>query len=139
MSYQIRWLLHDRVIYDQIWGCQTLEEIQQASKDIEIFLNTGESPVHIVIDSRELQEVPLNLKALRQSTQYLRNPSIGWVIHLNNAQRPILDFLAEMLVSFFQVQYHRTQTVEQAITFLSQKDPSLIWDADAENKIGRVL
>jgi hypothetical protein len=138
MPYQISWLLQDRVIYARLEGVQTIEEIRQANSELKTFLVVGKPPIHLLLDSRKLEGVPLNLAELRQSTKNVRNPGVGWVIHLNNVQSPLLDFLADILAKFLEVRYRRVRTVEEAVAFLKQQDPSLVWDTETEKIEGRI-
>lgn len=124
-----QWLEEPRIILTQLSGQLSGEEAQQLSAAQEEFLNTGQAPVHIVVDLTDMESIPTNLRDYLTMGSYLRNPALGWVVLVGG--NVLVNFILQVLSQAFHLQCAKRETVAAAVTFLAEQDNTLHFEAHA--------
>ena len=124
MATQTSWYIKDRVVLCRVDGNFTLDEIKQASDEIKSLLEQGRRPVHVISDVRELKEYPIRLGDIKNSTEYLRHPAMGWQIVVSH-QNQLIRFLATVLGQAVHVNIRVVSTMEEATAVLERIDQGL--------------
>lgn len=93
----------------------------------ENYLETGEAPVHNIIDATELGDFPKSLKVLRESSKYsVEHPNAGWNILVGFSSNPLLKFLSSAVSQITGVKFKQVDSIEEAQAVLRRVDSSLV-------------
>lgn len=121
MSCEIKWFADHRIIMCTVIGDITIEEVKQANEDIKVLLDQGRSPVHVISNVLELGNFPLNLTQIKNSTDYLYHPAMGWQVVAGH-HNPMIRFIASVASQVAHVNLRMVDTMDEAITFLERVD-----------------
>jgi hypothetical protein len=124
MPYKLSWSLDGRVAQAALTGNISVEEMEAfAQALIDKFLNTGQSPVHIIADTRNMRQFPTSLIKVKEvNEEWLHHPNLGWVVVVGNGNI-LLNFLAAAVTKMSGVNYRMVATQEEAIAALKNMDP----------------
>lgn len=125
MAFNIQWHTPQRVIYAHIWGQSSAEEAQQVAQRFQTLLDeTTSGPVHLIIENSQLENIPTNLKGMKETLVYLAHPHIGWVVGVAKPN-PAVQFMEQFLIQNFKLRFHHADTLDEALHFLRLQDRSL--------------
>ena len=123
MAYEIAWRVEGRLIYLRVWDVMSLVEANEAVEKIVESLEKGNSPVHMIVDMRELRFSPTGIQANLQLNSYLRHPNLGWVVTVGGT--PLTQFISNVVKKFYPINMHHSDSLEASLDYLLRKDPSL--------------
>ena len=123
MSVKISWYVENRVILADVKGVIDENGMNSFNTDICNHLDNGQAPIHLVVDTTDIQQFPTNLNTLRKSQAYLTHPNIGWIIVINT--NPMLNFLVHVLTSVAKVKTRTVKTFSASEQLLATLDASL--------------
>lgn len=125
MPAQITWLIEGKVLHIRSWGRLTIEDFQMNKDIIMEMLNTATSPiVHTLLDETDVEAMPRNMVALRESTTWTNHPRFGWAISYGNDER-FLNFVTSFISQVARIRYRRFATAAEAIAFLQSREKDL--------------
>ncbi len=124
MPYEVSWYRPNRIIYERVYGELTLNEVQGTVVEIERMLEEGTSPIHLIVDMRELDKVKVPVKEIANVSRSLRSTKLGWVLLLSTG-KPLLDFLASVVSQVTRMQLAKRASLDQVDDFLLRQDASL--------------
>lgn len=124
MTHKIEWLSFPRILYIDLYGDLTLEDIESFSNDTIQYIEEGKAPVHIIIDDSKVGKPPIRLNSLKQSLRYAQHPSLGWHVAIGDVN-PVVNYVAPMIMKIFGVNFLRRKTKENALDFLYRQDSTL--------------
>ncbi len=130
MPHEISWYQEKRIVLNRLIGSLDVEAGTQASEATSQFLNEGVAPVHLIVDMTELKSFPTNITKVNTMNQYLKNPSLGWVVVIGG--NTLSQFLVNVLSQVIRFRVAQRPTLEQAVDFLRAQDPSLAVQAAVE-------
>ena len=144
VPYQFDWYIEKQVVYGEIWGTQTFEELKQSNADIiEYFDSVENRLVHLLICDQNLEQIPHNLLQMQKTLTYGKHPNLGWVIMIGNRDKSLKDsapeFLMTLLAKLGQVRFKRVPSLEDALAHLQEVDQTLDWDAVNENLHAQII
>lgn len=125
MPYEIRWHTENRVIYQRCFGVLTLDEMRENNEITMQYINSGTPLVHNIVDMREVESFPMNLKQMgdvfkRDQETLIR---LGWTVVIGLT--PIMRFFATVLIQIWGARYRFVTTLEEAEDFLLDRDVTL--------------
>ena len=123
MAYEIAWRVEGRLIYLRVWDIMPLIEAHEAVEKILEALSQGTSPIHMIVDMRELRFSPSGIQANLQLNSYLRHPALGWVVTVGGT--PLTQFIINIVRKFFPIKMHHSDSLDASLDFLRSNDPSL--------------
>ncbi len=126
MPYQINWHKQSRVLYVKLFGVLTDEESTEVSNINTKHLNEGTAPVHIIADVNELEKFPTNLRETSAFMQYLRNPSLGWVVVVGLSNNVLARFIVSVVSQVIRFHVTQRESIEEAMAFLEKQDATLV-------------
>jgi hypothetical protein len=126
MPFTSRWLIENRVVYTEVTGKLTSPEALEMSDAHAKFLDTGTKPVHILANARHLESAPVNIRQNLQMGQYLRHPSLGWLVVVNSPR--FATFVISMLGQVLHMRYATRDSLDEGMMFLASQDSSLQLD-----------
>jgi len=126
MSYNIAWLIPERVILVQVHQDSTMSEWGAIQNEIIALTETGTAPVHAIIDVAfnhgvmNLREVS-NVSGLKP----FNDPRMGWYVILQNSI--IIRFFASLVIQLFSPKGHfvMVSTMEEGVKVLKHHDSTL--------------
>lgn len=124
MPFEITWLIEKRLVLERLSGVLTPEELEARILKAKQFLESGQPPVHYVIDMREVEKIPLNLREIRHAARLYRHPALGWTVTFGISNR-IIHTLVTIAAKTIEARYRDFATQDEAIRFLYSLDPSL--------------
>lgn len=133
MSHSINWYIEKRIIYFQVSGDISMEEIFEGNSKIEAFLNEGNAPVHIIVDDEDVKKMPINIRELNGKFTAMRNPNVGRIIEIGQLN-PLLRYLMPMIAQLARINLIHRTTVADAMEYLANTDKTLNWE-DANDAV----
>lgn len=136
MSYELYWYVDKRVIGTRYEGEVTLEEMVANGNEMEAYLQTGEPPLFLLIDMRDIKKFPLNFKSMLEGMETYRskdNP-VGWTIVISRSR--FFSFFGVMASKVVGVPMHSCQTLEEANAFILHHAPELAPELALEHASG---
>jgi hypothetical protein len=124
MTVNISWYAENRVIFADVEGVVDMNEMNSSNDTFIKLLDSGQAPIHLLVDTSKLTQFPTNLNALRKSQGYLAHPNVGWIIMVNT--NPLLNFLAHMVTSIAKANTRMVKSLEEGKQLLRTLDASAI-------------
>ena len=137
MSSKAYWFLQDHIIYVQNAGDLTAEDFRSVDKEIIAFMKEAKesSPsarVHVLVDSLQMTKLPslLDLEGGR-ILKYMQQPNCGTtvVVGVNNS---LLNIISRLLTATMGVKLHMTDSLDKAVAYYKNLDPSVDGVPDVE-------
>ena len=122
MSVDVRWGVEKHVIQTTIGGNISIEELTDCAKATFSLLDAAPY-VHSIIDFGQLKHYP-PLNELIRLRAFFSHPHLGWVIIISNDKT--INFFS-MLVGSLNNRMRIFATMEQALAFLIEHDPSFAY------------
>jgi hypothetical protein len=126
MAYKLFWHQPQRVIYFEIIGHFTKEEMYEFCYRLrDEFLSSVNHDVHILIDTQSVQSHPQDLRLLRDATDiYGKHENLGWMLFLG-IDNPITKFLTNVLFQVVGTHFRTVENLEAALELLRGIDDSV--------------
>ncbi len=127
MSVEISWRQPRRVIYERFYDTVTIEELTSIQQTFFHYLSEGDAPVHSIIDMAAVHSFPKSLNQIRQALTPDPTGKGGSVVIVTGGN-PVLKFVTSMIsqVLFRQAQFTFCATLDEAVSYLRQRDPTVI-------------
>ncbi len=128
MPYTISWYIKNEIIYAHYSGAPTLAEMRQSLIDCNNLIDSSpRQQVHIFSDVGDVTQPVRPLDSLAIVREVGTRSRHGWTIILREK-----SFLIRMGVAFgttvFKTRNRTYASIEEAIKFMKQVDPTLSWD-----------
>jgi hypothetical protein len=123
-SVLVRWLVPNRVIYVEAAGAVDARVSQWIGSEIVSLIHScSTARVHLLGDVRGVTSLSPNLNV--RGSSVLTHPRRGYYVTVGATQNRALARLLVIVMNLIGLQYRDYATFEDALTFLSQSDPSL--------------
>ena len=133
MPVTMEWLVTNRVVIIVLKGTMSLDEIRQMDSDLNTMLEEGYaksgSPVHMVVQGRELINISHPLDAVKMST-IQHNQAFGIMI-VSGISNPIVNFVGKLYGSITGKKVMMAASMDAALETLKKQDSSLTNLAEA--------
>jgi len=120
----LKWLVDNHVIVSKIydWDAAGLAEHMVEANNL---LNSSNlTLVHTLWDFRDMATYPTSINDIRSAIKPLfANSRLGWVIVISD--NAMISFLSQVGSSMYGVRYYRVKTMEEALDYLQDRDPTL--------------
>ncbi len=126
--YSLDWLIPNKVAYARVYGRHTIEDMEQANADFEGLLHEAGQTVHLIMDMRAAENLPIQIKRGQEVLEVAKNPNLGWVVSVGSSNE-IVKYVGIMIVKIFRLRFQRLGNMQDVIDFLHSLDPSLDWSA----------
>ena len=121
----IEWLIENRVIIGKPEGNPSPEVLELASETYRTLIDQSDAPlVHVLVDESDLDTLPVSLKVLVDTLDFLKHPRLGWFILYGNDDL-MKNFVSSTLTGITQVRHRRFSTLEESLRFLAMVDTTL--------------
>jgi len=125
MPVQSRWLVEGQVIYTELVGDLTLEDIQAGSQGVIDLLEASNlDTVHLVGDQSKMGDIPVSLKLFNDAAEFMRHDKMGWFM-MYPSENKFAKFIASMISSLTKVQHRQCVSLEECLTTLKRMDDTL--------------
>ncbi len=126
MAFKVSWYIQGRVIYDEVWGAVTIDDVSGTSDALRVLLDEatgGEQRCHVIVDITRLSRLPLTLGQTNKAISHFKHPNLGWSLLVNRNKFAL--FLASVIAQMFRARFRAFATIEEALQFLIEQDASL--------------
>lgn len=123
MTYEVSWLLQDRIIYMLNTGIGTVEDVVNSTREVQVLLEKSQPFVHMIVDGRtETNDISLGdlLTIIRTSPA---SPNLGWFIYVS--ENKMNRFFGSIASQIAGAQTKSFPTLGEAIEFLQRADITL--------------
>ena len=124
MPIHVDWYIPKRVIFIQLDGDITINNIHITNQQLQDKLNVCEPLVHMLIDQSRIGRFPINLKEIRALLTVMRYEHFGHLIMYGKVSS-LGEFVSGMVARMGGLKLHTFKTEENALEFLMQQDESL--------------
>jgi hypothetical protein len=124
--FTLGWLIPNKVAYAHLFGEHTMQDIERANVDFNLLLEEAGQNVHLIMDMRDLERMPLSLASAQATLEVARHESLSWVVSVSS-DNPIIKYMGIMIVKLFRLRFRRCETMQEVIDFLASVDPSIDW------------
>lgn len=125
MPVDIFWYLPKRVLMVQLEGHTRFDEQRQLGEQVTAFLDEGEPPmVHILVNTESAYDQMVQISYAQQVLTFIKHEQLGWLLPYGPTKR-IRHFAASVLTQAAGVRYRYCKSLDDALDFLQQADPTL--------------
>ncbi len=122
MPYEMSWLVEKRVIYAQLYGYVTQEELAAYYQSMTALSQRSELLLHTLTDSSGMTGMKMSLRDL-QNMNFNGIHNLGWAILISPSK--INRFFASVITQLSHKRGRQFATVEEGLKFLQEMDDSL--------------
>jgi hypothetical protein len=124
MPFQSSWYVDKRVLYVELIGELTVEDLKGIVQ-MYYAIEETDGPLHSITDTSKMTKFPTNPAQLAGAFKgYKGNSTSGWSIILSN--NALANFAMVFVAKFSDARYKTAHSVEDAVQFLSEIDPTLV-------------
>lgn len=117
MSYAIKWYVDKQVIYIKLSGVVTTQEVTLLNRQTVEHVQQGIQPVHVIIDTLEVEAYPENLRWVMELMRNNRFSPTGWNVIVQ--KHKAIRLLGSTILSILGVPYHTCATLDEARAFFA--------------------
>ena len=115
-------MIEKRVIFQRLHGVFSVDDYYTRQQRELALLPEGTPPVHIVIDTSDVISTP-NFVEFARLPRIGKRDELGWIVLV--ITNPTFRFFASMLSQLAKRNYHIVATLDEAWTFLRERDDTL--------------
>jgi hypothetical protein len=125
MSFEIKWLVKQRVIWGNTGANFQVEELFQLNELMLEYLAeaTPGRLIHFIGDMRQVTVTP-SLRDQRQLT-FPTHPQFGWTVMYGLNTNPVAKMVMSIVTQLFRVRFREVADFEAALDFLQYVDITL--------------
>ncbi|RMG72593.1 MAG: hypothetical protein D6711_12660 [Chloroflexi bacterium] len=124
MPYKMMWLVEKRVIYTCFEGVITAEDLSQFLHELQAYIHNGTPPIHHISNGLKIERIKFSLSMLqRMVSRFKVVHQLSWNININ--ENRLVTTIASIGNYLINVNNHTVKTLDEAIAYLKQKDPTL--------------
>lgn len=125
MTLQTTWYIEGHITLTHFIGESTVDDLKQANQwALECTRAYPDRPVHHLVDATQQTRTAISASLMRDTMSVFKEPNYGWLVLIG-----INDVVSRMLVSIatqlFKINVHTVATMNEAVQFLQEIDPSL--------------
>ncbi len=117
MGFEINWRSETQTIYLKMMGVVTPSEVMDMNRATIVLAQEYPAPIHIIIDTLEVSEIPPNLRWVLQMMRTNPAAPTGWNIVVQ--KNPLIQLMASTILRVLGVPFYVCATLDEASTFLS--------------------
>lgn len=123
MPIDIMRIASDKIILVCVYGSITLPDVDQASQQIQAFLDEAHETTHLLAQVENLTDFPSSVQEVASVLGERAHPHLGWIIAcgLNSTLVFMLSILAQRTGTKFRL----FNQLEHGILFLKEMDETL--------------
>lgn len=123
MAYELSWLVENRVIYENLAGNLTLDELREVGKLVGEYVATGTPFVHLLADLTQVGKFPMNLREINNIFENPYPDRFGWMVGVTNNQ--VVRFFGTMIPQLQGARIRMFASADEALRFLQSVDETL--------------
>lgn len=130
MSYQVSWLLENRIMLISYDGVLTKAELQMYLADTmdvrdraNAILGAGGPLIHTITDARRMTKTEISLKEALKTVEIVRKQRVGWTVYIPANKMDL--FFASLGHQFAGVRFRNFASISEGINFLKEVDDTL--------------
>jgi hypothetical protein len=123
MPFRIDWLVEQHLVYINVHGVTTVDDLQAYDEyALRVLDNSPHPLVHTIYDYTHAQIVPPLQATVKMKAG--KHPNVGWVIFVN-MQDIMTRFILSTASQVFRLRFRSFKTLEEALDFIQAVDSTL--------------
>ena len=124
----VSWRIPQKVLYSQFSGTVHLQDLQEMMRIGYEMIDSESSAegIHGVVDVSRCEQYArdlMNLSAMKALSR--PHPRTGWVIMINPAPHPVMQFISASVIKLLKVNYAMVKSDTEAMAMLQHVDRGL--------------
>lgn len=117
MSYSLSWYIPDRLLHLELYGSQTVRQLEDISQEVLSIVESSETRLHILIDLTQLRSGYQTADHLRETQEYMNHIKLesAFVISGNKLNR-LITLMAFSLCSVPTMKFNSLVLAEKYLT-----------------------
>lgn len=125
MNVRLEWLIENRVMLLTLQGDICEDDFVGMGDQLAAMMDAGDAPIHLIADSSRQSKPLLDIHATRSIFSVLRSDKFGWAIHIGGTNNRAVGMISSVISQMLGIRYRPFDTIEDAIAFIEDQDPSL--------------
>jgi hypothetical protein len=125
MAYELSWYIDKRVLKLRVYGVNEMDEFEEINNHIQDYAQQGNPPVYLIVDVREVTQMPLNFNTMLQgmtADRWKNKIAFTWLVSDNR----LINFFGVLASKVATLPVYICKTLEEANTQLAHLDPALV-------------
>ncbi|MCA0455193.1 MAG: hypothetical protein LCI00_14555 [Chloroflexi bacterium] len=123
MPYHFEWVVPKRIALAQIKGYVAPDEVTTITLKSRDMLLEGQVPVHFIIDTAELDNLPFSLPNLTRWSANIPKERVGWWIIIKPGKMTI--FAITIVSKMLNIKIKTADSIDEGIQILTKIDQTL--------------
>jgi hypothetical protein len=124
MSYDVSWLLENRVILTRFGQELADAELPAFNQVVVGYVERGAEPfVHHLVDCRQVEKLA-SIGAQRRDLKFPTLPKYGWTVFVG-IRNPLVRMSLSIAPQLFKIRFRHVNTPEEGLAFLQYVDSTL--------------
>jgi hypothetical protein len=119
MGFEITWSSETPAIYLKMTGVVTPSEVMDINRETITLAQAQTAPVHIIIDTLEVTEIPTNLRWVMEMMRANPVAPTGWNIVVQ--QNALIHLMASTILGVLDMPCYFCATLDEARDFLASQ------------------
>jgi hypothetical protein len=121
MSFEINWLINERVVYINVAGDIEMHDIQELGHAFKDLYAQGVPPIYVLLDMNKVKRAPISLEQIQKINTDTFRESMAFVLASNSTAR----FVASLVVQIISRNYQFVDNFDAALAYLYKVEPGL--------------
>lgn len=127
MPLKTHWLIPKQIAFMYVWDDLVIEDFDTINRDLLAMLEDTPERLHFIVDDSQSNTIPINLRGLSESLQFIRHPKLRWILTIGESSF-LVNITISTLMRTLRQDYKRLATFDQACDFLKHEDKTLTWE-----------
>jgi hypothetical protein len=132
LSYEVRWLAEPRIVLIRVWDELKLYEIREGSLKVLALFDAGIEPLYVVTDITAMTSHPLSVTDIILAGGFFRDERMS-LLSVYGVRTPVVRLILTLLAQVGPFRLAITESLEDTLAVLAERDPSLVSVALASN------
>ena len=124
MPYTIDWYARSRVGHVHLLGTFSMDDLYNLNECLHFHVERGRTSTFLLVNDENVTKVSMGLQDITDALNFIRQPDLVWAVAYGSAMQS-LEFTVPLIAKILGVKFDRRNTLEDAINFLMECDPTL--------------
>jgi hypothetical protein len=118
MAFEIDWYIDKRVMLTRFSGEVSAEDLRQHGAKIETYIQEGDKPLFLIVDTLGMTQYPTNLKEALEAmgSNRPRSGDVEWTIIVTDNR--FINFVGTIVANVFKISVRACKSMGEAEAFI---------------------
>lgn len=122
MSHEVKWEVPDKVIYAQLAGDVSIDDVRETNQQIRDYIEEATSTVHCMLDVSDIGKWPMDIQLFKNDVPF-NDAKVGYLVFVG--ANATVNFVGGIVSKLMGKQMQRAKTIDEAMTFLQETDDTI--------------